>query len=140
MADSTNRPVLAASCACFRAGRLLLARRAVPPRLWTLPGGRVELGETATEAALRELKEETDVEAEVLGFAGYREIMLRDAGGQLTQHFVVLAFAARWLRGDGEPAPELAAIEWVEPAALGRFETTAGLAEIVETARQIAGA
>lgn len=136
-ADSMSRPVLAASAACFRAGKLLLARRANPPQLWTLPGGRVEFGEDAATAALRELKEETGVEAEIVGFAGYREVISR-RGGSL--HFVVLAFAARWLAGEAEAAPELSAVEWIDPAELGRFETTDGLAEIVENARRIAGA
>jgi 8-oxo-dGTP diphosphatase len=137
MPDSIDRPVLAASCACFRKGRLLLARRANPPQLWTLPGGRVEFGEDAANAALRELKEETGVEAEIAGFAGYREVISR-RGGSL--HFVVLAFAARWLAGEAAAAPELSAVEWIEPGALGGYETTEGLAEIVENARRIAGA
>ena len=136
MPDSINRPVLAASCACFRDGKLLLARRANPPQLWTLPGGRVEFGEDAASAALRELKEETGVDAEILGFAGYREVISR-RGGSL--HFVVLAFAARWLAGEAAAAPELSAVAWIEPGALGGYETTDGLAEIVENARRMAG-
>lgn len=135
-ADSMSRPVLAASCACFRNGKLLLAQRASPPQYWTLPGGRVEFGEDAASAAVRELKEETGVEAEVLGFAGFREVISR-RGGNL--HFVVLAFAARWVAGEAAVTPETAAVEWVDPGDLGRFRTTDGLAEIVENARRIAG-
>ncbi|MCC6948181.1 MAG: NUDIX hydrolase [Bradyrhizobiaceae bacterium] len=138
MRDSTNRPVLAASAACFRDGRLLLVRRALPPRLWTLPGGRVELGETAADAARRELREETGVEAEIAGFAGYREMMLPDGAGGVGRHFVILAFAARWLAGEAKAnEQELAALEWIEPGALGGYETTDGLAEIVEAAARI---
>jgi 8-oxo-dGTP diphosphatase len=135
-ADSINRPVLAASCACFRAGKLLLAQRANPPQYWTLPGGRVEFGEDAASAAVRELREETGVEAEVLGFAGFREVISR-RGGNL--HFVVLAFAARWVAGEAAASAEAAAVEWIDPAELGRFKTTEGLAEIVENARRIVG-
>jgi 8-oxo-dGTP diphosphatase len=113
MPDSTNRPVLAASCACFRDGKLLLAQRASPPQYWTLPGGRVDFGEQAAAAAARELKEETGVEAEVMGFA------------------------ARWVAGEAAVTPETAAVEWIDPVELGRFKTTEGLAEIVENARRI---
>jgi ADP-ribose pyrophosphatase YjhB (NUDIX family) len=136
MRDSTDRPVVAASAACFRDGRLLLVRRANPPRLWTLPGGRVELGERAADAARRELQEETGVDAEVIGFAGYRDVVLEEKGLPKS-HFVILAFAARWRSGDGTPGPELSAVEWIDPRELSKFETTEGLADIVNKARRL---
>lgn len=136
MRDSTSRPVLAASAACFRDGRLLLVRRANPPHLWTLPGGRIEMGEAAADAARRELREETGVEADIAGFAGYREMMLHESG-TLRSHFVILAFAARWRAGEARVGTELREAEWIEPDALSKFETTEGLAEIVDTARRL---
>lgn len=50
---------------CFRDDDVLLIRRANPPRAgeWSLPGGRIEPGETEAAAALRELMEETGVTA-----------------------------------------------------------------------------
>jgi 8-oxo-dGTP diphosphatase len=136
MRDSTNPPVLAASAACFRDGRLLIVRRANPPQLWTLPGGRIEAGEAAAEAARRELREETGIEADIAGFAGYREMMLRE-GGTLRSHFVILAFAARWRAGEARAGTELRDVEWIEADALSKFETTEGLAEIIDTARRL---
>jgi len=137
MSDSTARPILAASAACFRDGKLLLARRAVPPNLWTLPGGRVESGEAAADAARRELLEETGVEAEIAGFAGFREMLLKNASGIIERHFVILSFAARWQGGEARPNPELAEVEWISPEELTRFETTEGLAEIVASAKRL---
>jgi 8-oxo-dGTP diphosphatase len=139
MSDSTTRPILAASAACFRSGKLLLARRAVPPKLWTLPGGRVESGEAAADAARRELFEETGVDAEIAGFAGFREMVLRDASGKVDRHFVILSFAARWCAGEARANPELAAVEWIAPEELPRFETTEGLGEIVASAQRLVG-
>ena len=139
MRDSMIRPVLCASAATFRGGKLLLARRTKPPFLWSLPGGAVEWGETLAAAAIRELAEETGVEAEAVGYAGHSEVMLRNEKGNVFEHFVVIAFAARWRAGEARSGPEASAVEWVEPARLGDYEITEGLVGIVEAARRLVG-
>ena len=137
MRDSTIRPVIAASAAVFRAGRVLIARRAKPPQLWSLPGGTVEPGETPAEAAAREVREETGIEAEIVAPAGEREVKLRDKDGALVAIYLIHAFAARWRAGEARPGPEASAVEWIEPAALGSYETTEGLAEIIAAAERL---
>lgn len=137
MRDSMIRPVLCASAATFRGGKLLIARRTKPPFLWSLPGGAVEWGETLAAAALRELHEETGVEAEVLGYAGHSEVILKNDKGNVFDHFVIVAFAARWRAGEAKTGPEASAVEWVEPARLRDYEITEGLVPIVETARKL---
>lgn len=139
MAESSSRPIPAASTACFRGGKLLLVRRALPPQYWSLPGGRIEPGESAAEAALRELLEETGIKAEIVGLAGHRDVHLRAADGELKRHFVVLSFAAHWTAGEIALSPELSDGRWIEPGEVGQFETTEGLEEIVANARKLAG-
>jgi 8-oxo-dGTP diphosphatase len=131
------RPVLCASAAVFRGGQLLIARRTKPPFLWSLPGGAVEWGETLAECAIRELKEETGVEADVAGYAGHSEVMLKNEKGNVFDHFVIVAFAARWRAGEAKTGPEASTVEWIEPARLGEYEITEGLVEIVEAARKL---
>src|SRR4029078_11484268 len=97
-----DRPYLAVSAAIIRDGHILVARRARGPALgvWTLPGGVVEAGETLTEALLREVHEETGLTIEPVTLAGHREVLVRDGGGGLFGHFLILCFAGR-LRGSG---------------------------------------
>jgi 8-oxo-dGTP diphosphatase len=131
------RPILCASAAAFRGGKLLIARRTKPPYLWSLPGGAVEWGETLAAAAMRELREETGVEAEAVGYAGHSEVMLKNEKGNVFEHFVILAFAARWRAGEARSGAEASAVEWVEPARLRDYEITEGLVPIIEVAERL---
>ncbi|RAI45777.1 NUDIX hydrolase [Rhodoplanes roseus] len=137
-----SRPFLAVSAAVFRAGRVLLVRRARAPSAgpWTLPGGVVEAGETLHDAVTREIAEETALAVAPVALAGHREVILRDPDGRAERHFVVLAFAARWLAGEPVLDAELAAFDWHDPATVAGLDTTEGLAEIVAAAQAILGA
>jgi 8-oxo-dGTP diphosphatase len=76
MDEAPSPPVVAVGLvARDRAGRLLLVERSNPPHKgrWSLPGGRVEGGETIAVAAARELAEETGLEATVGEIAGVVE-------------------------------------------------------------------
>jgi 8-oxo-dGTP diphosphatase len=131
VSNESASPIRAASAAVFRDGRVLIARRANPPQLWSLPGGKVEPGESEEQAAIREVREETGVDCEIVALADEGEIALPDVRYRLH------AFAARWRAGEARPGPEASAVRWVRPEELSRYETTEGLAEIVARAQQI---
>jgi ADP-ribose pyrophosphatase YjhB (NUDIX family) len=136
-----HRPTLAASIAVFRDGRVLLATRTKPPAagVWSLPGGRVEAGETLEQAALRELREEVGVEAEIVGFNRHVEVIRRNGGGEVEAHFVVASFVGRWLSGEPQAGPEAGEVAWVAPHNVSGLRTTASLGEVVQRAAAIIG-
>ena len=72
---SHTGPRLAVSAGIFRDGKILLVRRAREPAkgVYTFPGGRVEFGESLTEALTREIREETGLTIAIVGLVGYRD-------------------------------------------------------------------
>jgi 8-oxo-dGTP diphosphatase len=136
-----QRPIFAVSVAVFRAGRVLLGRRAREPMLgrFSLPGGVVEVGETLAEAVARELHEEVGVEADIIAFNRHVEPIVRE-GDRVRSHFVIASFVARWIRGEPRVSDETDAVVWIEPDACASLLTTPELAEILESARRIESA
>jgi 8-oxo-dGTP diphosphatase len=103
MSKDNQKPVAAVGIVCFNAaGEVLLIQRGTPPRLgeWSIPGGRLEWGETLKAAALRELKEETNVEAEIMGLIDVVDgIFTSRSTGDITRHYVLIDYLARHISG-----------------------------------------
>ena len=129
-----RHPQLAVSAAIFRDGRILLVRRARSPAkgFYSLPGGRVEFGETLHAALHREVAEETALKIEIAGLAGWREVVPGTKGGG---HYLIMSFATRWIAGEPVLNEELDDFRWLEPAALGDLRLTGGLEEVIRSAR-----
>ena len=137
---TVRRPQLAVSTAVFRDGKVLLASRMAAPSLglFSLPGGRVEYGETLEQAALRELDEEVKVRASLAGFVDHVEIRDLADDGALRFHGFVCVFAGHWIEGEPETGPEAGEIVWADADKLDGLPTTVRLAEVVRKAARIA--
>ncbi len=131
-----SHPQLAVSAAIFRDGKVFLVRRARSPARgrYSLPGGRVEFGETLHAALHREVDEETALKIEIAGLAGWREVVPGPSGGG---HYVIMSFAARWASGEPVLNDEHDDFRWLAPASLGDLNVTDGLPEIIEAARRM---
>jgi 8-oxo-dGTP diphosphatase len=131
-----QHPQLAVSAAIFRDGKILLVRRARSPAkgFYSLPGGRVEFGETLHAALHREVDEETALKIEIVGLAGWREVVPGTTDGG---HYLIMSFAARWAAGEPVLNDEHDDFRWLEPDGLGDLKTTGGLQEVIQSARRV---
>jgi 8-oxo-dGTP diphosphatase len=131
-----SRPQLAVSGAIFRDGKILLVRRARSPGkgFYSLPGGRVEFGESLHTALHREVDEETGLRIEIVGFTGWREVLPGNSGGG---HYVIMSFAARWAAREVVLNEEHDDFKWLPPDALGDLKVTGGLQEVIAAARRL---
>lgn len=119
-----RRPQLAVGAVCIHDGALLLVRRGQPPEAgrWSLPGGRLEWGERVTQAVVREVREETGLEARCGELVGWAERM----GAE--HHFVILDFVVTVTPGPIRAGGDAIEVAWVSLARLSTVELVTGLA------------
>src|SRR3954447_10480081 len=109
-------------------GRLLVIRRGRPPAegRWSIPGGRVEPGETVEAAVAREVREETGLEVAVGGLVGQVERPGRDGAV-----YVIHDHAATVVGGEPRAGDDAAEVRWVTPDELAVLPVTEGLVELL---------
>ncbi|MEM1644410.1 MAG: NUDIX hydrolase [Ignisphaera sp.] len=88
-------------------GRILLIKRGSEPGrgLWSIPGGAIEVGESVFNAARRELREETGIDAKPLGIIDVVNLIVRDRDSKPKYHYVILGilFDERTISGSPRP-------------------------------------
>lgn len=105
--------IVAADCVVFDDdGRLLLIRRKYTPfqGMYALPGGMIEVDETAEEAAKRELKEETGIEADSLTLLGVYSKPGRDPRG----HSISIAYLVKSKNGTLQAGDDASSAEFIK--------------------------
>jgi 8-oxo-dGTP diphosphatase len=128
------RPELCVGAITLRNDHLLLIQRGTEPGRgqWSLPGGRVEKGETMAEAVVREVYEETGLAVLVDVLVGLVERISE------SHHFVIVDFGATAL-GDGDPMPgtDAADARWVPIWEVSELDLVDGLLDFLSDHRVI---
>ncbi len=119
-------PRCGASAAIFRGNQILLIERGKGSYRghWSLPGGHVEPGETASAAAKREVAEETGITAEIAGLLDVHDIIMRRDDGALAAHYMIAVFFGRHVSGEPIPGDDAAAARFVALSDLASMPLT----------------
>ena len=110
-----DRPIVGVLAVVMRGDRALVVRRANPPMSgrWGFPGGVLELGETVAQGAMRELKEETGVQAVAAGPLTVIDTIDRDKEGRVRYHYTLVAVIGHWQSGEGIPGDDAGEVAWL---------------------------
>jgi len=105
-------------------GDILLIRRTDNDN-WALPGGAVDLGESASQAAIRETREETGITPEITGLVGIytdpRHVIHYTSDDEVRQEFSIV-LTGRPLAGRPTPSDESSEVRWVPATDIGTYE------------------
>jgi mutator protein MutT len=121
-------------------GRALLIRRGKQPLYgrWVVPGGTVELGETLTQALVREMREETGLEVEPTELLAVFDRIER-AGERVVYHFVIVDYLCRYVSGRARAASDALDVAWAAPEELEAYDLPSKALEVVSDAFRRSG-
>lgn len=127
-----ERPMVGVGILIRRGDRYLLIKRAADPDagLWSIPGGLVEVGERAADAAVREAREETGLDVEVVEILGVVDKIIRE-GGRVKFHFVIVDYLAEPRGGALEASSDALDAVWVGAEDFPRYELSSTLVELL---------
>jgi ADP-ribose pyrophosphatase YjhB (NUDIX family) len=120
-------------------GRALIVKRAHEPRKgeWSLPGGRVELGETLVEATRREIREETGLEVAVGDIVEVFD-RIHPHDGRIRYHFVIVDFLCTWTSGTLAAGDDATDAAWVGPDEVGAYGVNEHAARVLRRGLEMA--
>lgn len=119
-----------------RVGEFVLVRRGKPPRKgqWSIPGGRIEWGETVQDALLREVMEETGLTVRIRRLINVVDLVTRNSSGAVIGHYALINFAADHVSGELRAGSDAAEVRWVKRDHLDHYGLWDETRRIIEAA------
>ena len=120
-----DHPLVGVGGVVVHRNRVLLIRRGGEPLKgeWSIPGGLLEVGEELSQAARRELKEETGLDVEPLEIVEVFDRVFRQ-GRRVRYHYVIVDYVCRLKGGRLRPASDVLEACWVRREDLGKYHLT----------------
>ncbi|OQX85266.1 hypothetical protein B6D60_08170 [candidate division KSB1 bacterium 4484_87] len=115
MSPNSGGPKVGVGAVVFNEkNQILLIKRGNEPNkgIWTIPGGKVELGEPVKEAALREVREECHIDVELIDLLGVVDLILKNKNGNVDFHYVLIDYLAKYKSGTPRADSDVTDIGW----------------------------
>ena len=131
-----DRPYVGVGVIVFRDHEVLLIQRNKEPNKgqWSIPGGRQMLGETAAEAARRELLEETGVKVDRLLLVDVVDAIIPDAEGKIKYHYTLVDYMGQWQSGESRPGDDAKEVRWIHLNQLSSYSLLEKTINIIQKA------
>ena len=104
-----------------------------------MPGGKIEPGESAANAAQREIKEETGLDVELRGLLDLHDVIRADATGNVTLHYLICVFYGISAAGDPRAATDISDARFVTLDELSGYRMTDGAVNFIRDAHRRLG-
>lgn len=114
--------------------RILIVKRASPPSIgkWSIPGGVIEIGETAEEAVRREVREEVGIDIQDVELLDIYDSITRDENGRVRYHYLIVEYLARPSSLEIKHSEEVLEYRWVTLEEITRLDVTPSLRELLK--------
>ena len=131
-----DRPYVGVGVVVFRDQEVLLVKRNKEPNKgqWSIPGGRQIIGETAAEAAQRELLEETGVKVDQLLLVDVVDTIIPDIEGKIKYHYTLVDYMGQWQSGESRPGDDAQEVRWGSLNELNSFSLLEKTMNIIQKA------
>lgn len=131
-----SAPIVGVGAVIVRNDRVLLIQRGNEPNrgCWSIPGGVLELGETLAEAAVREVREECQLEIELQGVLSTFDMIQRDELGRVRYHYVLIDVGARYVGGQAIAGSDALGVRWASATELDHLDIIPRLVPVLRQA------
>jgi len=131
-----DRPYVGVGVIVFRDKEVLLVQRNKEPNKgqWSIPGGSQLLGETASEAAQRELLEETGVKVDRLFLVDVVDAIIPGVEGKIKYHYTLVDYMGQWQSGESRPGDDAKEVRWVRLNELSSYSLLEKTMNIIQKA------
>jgi len=126
-------PLVGVGAVILDQGRVVLVKRKFPPLAgdWSIPGGRLKIGETLREGVVREAREETGLTVDPVELLVVYDLLLLDEAGRILYHYVLIDFLCRRLTGELQASGDADDARWFSPEEIEKVSLVADTAQVI---------